>query len=91
MLAYTLVELPDDAFDEYNTWAIDDEGEIRYLDEDAWMHYKTPELGDLVLCPLPDKDSNNEDWYGDFEVGLRNGWNLYRSKLLQERQERELK
>lgn len=55
MKAIAIVELPDDAFDEYDTWIIDDEGEIRYLDDGAWMHYKDIDANGIELRPLPEK------------------------------------
>ena len=71
-----IVDLPDDA-PEYVEWHIDDEGSIRYLeDENCWMHYKDIDVDGIRLVPLPEKKIsasdffkwNANDWYHE-------GWN----------------
>ena len=50
-----IVDLPDDA-PEYGEWQIDDEGSIRYLeDENCWTHYKDIDVDGIRLVPLPTK------------------------------------
>jgi hypothetical protein len=76
MKAIAMVELPDDAFDDETwgdgKWMIDDEGAIRYKEDDAWMHYK--DIDGIELRPLPEmkeetvmfQTSNYDvDWYED--------------------------
>ena len=53
MKAYAIIELPDDAFDVHERWAILNEGgSIRYLDDNAWVHFE--DVDELELRPLPE-------------------------------------
>lgn len=100
MKAIAIVELPDDAFDDEawgdGKWIIDDEGAIRYKEDDAWMHYKDIDVDGIELRPLPEKvdfiSSFPEDPY-DWTFlyleakGYEEGWNACLDEILGENNE----
>lgn len=94
MEAIAIVELPIDAFDNDGSWGdgkwmIDDEGAIRYLDDNVWVHYK--DIGGIELRPMPEKldiHSWFEKYHSGGDVETRDakcyGWNKCLDELLGE-------
>ena len=79
MKAMAIVELPDDAFDDEawgdGKWIIDDEGAIRYKEDDAWMHYKNIDVDGIELRPLPEMVKVSDDAYVSDYLDFDLGWN----------------
>ena len=97
MKAIAIVELPNDAFDDEawgdGKWIIDDEGSIRYKEDDAWMHYKDIDVDGIELRPMPKRMSEvtpNTDWEQSatiYSQGLHDGWNMCLEETLGENNE----
>ena len=92
MKYFAIVDLPDDA-PEWGDgkWIIDDEGSIRYLEDDnCWMHYKDFGPEGIELKPLPDyvepihEDDCWEKPTNSWLNGERTGWNECLDEILGE-------
>lgn len=94
MKVIAMVEIPDDAFDDEawgdGKWMIDDEGAIRYKEDDAWMHYKDIDVDGIELRPLPQKNKYDVEKYAtvDYENAVtlghyfNKGWNACLDEIM---------
>lgn len=90
MKAIAIVELPDDVFDDESwgdgEWMIDDEGAIRYKEDNAWLHYKDIDIDGIELRPMPEKMDveKTRKLYGDDQATCAIGYNVCIKDILGE-------